>query len=67
MEFLVGPGCVDVHSSSRLGTLDFGVNAMRINWFARELEKIQGWKTSRIEREGHEEYFSMHGINTRGN
>lgn len=59
VEFAVADdGTVGMRSSSRLGFLDFGVNARRLNWFAKELGAREGWTTFTITSETHPTYFS---------
>jgi uncharacterized protein (DUF1499 family) len=63
MEFLLaGQGVCNVRTSSRLGYLDMGVNAKRLNWFAERLGSTPGWKTRPLLKKGHEEYFSLNGV-----
>ena len=38
----IGGGAVQVRSSSRVGYLDFGVNAKRLNYIAQQL-RSRGW------------------------
>jgi hypothetical protein len=52
----------NVRTSSRLGYLDMGVNAKRLNWFAERLGSTPGWKTRPLLKKGHEEYFSLNGV-----
>ena len=47
---------------TRLGYLDYGVNAKRLNWFADRLGATSGWKTSPLLKKGHEEYFALNSL-----
>lgn len=49
------PG-VQVRSSSRIGYLDFMVNAKRLNWLARSL-RDRGWKADGVDPKTHLFYF----------
>lgn len=67
MEFGIGPaagggGTVNVRTSSRLGYLDYGVNAKRFCWFAERLGSLPGWAATPLRAKGHEEYFSLNGL-----
>mmetsp|Transcript_12228 Transcript_12228/g.18758 ORF Transcript_12228/g.18758 Transcript_12228/m.18758 type:complete len:236 (+) Transcript_12228:63-770(+) len=55
VEFLSLRDEVQVRSSSRLGWLDFGVNAKRLNAIAEPLQK-QGWKAIGVDYKSHPEY-----------
>lgn len=48
LELSVGPSAVDIRSSSRVGDLDFGVNAKRLNFLAERL-RSKGWSASNVE------------------
>lgn len=53
---------VQIRSSSRIGYLDFGVNAKRINWIAQELRK-KGWDAPGVDLQGqHRDYSSLNGL-----
>lgn len=53
---------VQIRSSSRIGYLDFGVNAKRINWIAQELRK-KGWEAPGVDLQGqHKDYASLNGL-----
>lgn len=52
---------VQVRSSSRLGYLDYGVNAIRINYLADAL-KAKGWDAPGVELETHREYAGQNGV-----
>ena len=58
VEFAVNDGVVQVRSSSRLGFLDLGVNAKRLNWISAEL-RAKGWTAAAITRAEYPDYFSM--------
>jgi uncharacterized protein (DUF1499 family) len=58
VEFAVKDGEVQVRSSSRLGFLDLGVNAKRLNWISAEL-RAKGWTADAITREDHPDYFGL--------
>uniref|UniRef100_A0A7S2S9B5 DUF1499 domain-containing protein n=1 Tax=Rhizochromulina marina TaxID=1034831 RepID=A0A7S2S9B5_9STRA len=49
---------VQVRSSSRLGYLDFLVNAKRLNWFADAL-RADGWAAGAITSKSHPDYFQQ--------
>jgi uncharacterized protein (DUF1499 family) len=46
---------IQVRSSSRVGYLDFGVNAKRLNWIAKELRK-KGWDAPGVDYATHRVY-----------
>lgn len=50
-----GPRAVQVRSSSRLGYLDFGVNAKRLNYIAKDL-RAKGWTAPGVDLETHRNY-----------
>jgi len=52
---LGGGDSVQVRSSSRVGYLDFGVNAKRINFIAKAL-RAQGWNAEGVDPSTHEFY-----------
>lgn len=53
---------VQIRSSSRIGYLDFGVNAKRINWIAQELRK-RGWDAPGVFlQDQHKDYASLNGL-----
>jgi len=62
MEFSLAKGVCNVRTSSRLGYLDYGVNAKRYNWFANTLAVTPGWAAKPILSKGHEEYFALNGV-----
>ncbi|KAJ1628078.1 hypothetical protein T492DRAFT_615041 [Pavlovales sp. CCMP2436] len=47
---------VQVRSASRLGYLDYAVNAMRLNYISKEL-RAKGWTSPEITTKTHPEYF----------
>ncbi|GMH96888.1 hypothetical protein TrVE_jg7606 [Triparma verrucosa] len=61
VEFAVKDGEVLVRSSSRLGYLDYGVNAKRLNWIGKSL-KEKGWKVKEINRSTHRDYFEQNNL-----
>jgi len=50
-----GKKSVQVRSSSRIGYLDFGVNAKRLNYIAKDL-RAQGWDAPGVEYKSHQNY-----------
>lgn len=48
---------VQVRSSSRIGGLDLGVNAKRLNWISADL-RAKGWKAPAITKEDYPDYFN---------
>jgi len=62
MEFALGEGVCNTRTSSRLGYLDYGVNAKRYEWFAQHLGNTRGWTTTPLRSKGHEQYFAENGI-----
>jgi uncharacterized protein (DUF1499 family) len=48
-------GSIQIRSSSRLGYLDFGVNAKRLNWIADALRQ-RGWDAEGVSYKTHPEY-----------
>ena len=57
VEFAVNKdGGVQVRSSSRLGFLDLGVNAKRLNWLSAHL-RDKGWTAPAIGEEDFPDYF----------
>ncbi|KAG8465217.1 hypothetical protein KFE25_012580 [Diacronema lutheri] len=49
---------VQVRSSSRLGYLDFGVNALRLNAISKEL-RARGWTAAEITPKSHAQYWAL--------
>lgn len=47
---------VQVRSSSRIGKLDLGVNAKRLNWISAQLRE-KGWTAPAITKEDYPDYF----------
>ena len=56
-----GKDSVQVRSSSRVGYLDFGVNAKRLNYIAKDL-RAKGWDAVGVEYDTHEGYFTENNI-----
>merc|ERR1712157_258849 len=52
---------VQVRSSSRLGYLDFGVNAKRINYIAKMLRE-KGWDAPGVDLSTHSDHAMQNGI-----
>ena len=50
-----GKKSVQVRSSSRIGYLDFGVNARRLNYIAKDL-RAQGWDAPGVDFKTHQNY-----------
>jgi uncharacterized protein (DUF1499 family) len=48
---------VQVRSSSRIGNLDLGVNAKRLNWISAEL-RAKGWTAPEITKEDYPDYYN---------
>ena len=58
VEFAVAEsGDVQVRSASRLGYLDFGVNAKRLNYLSSKLRAL-GWTAPQIDSTTHPSYFT---------
>ena len=51
-------GEVQVRSSSRIGFLDLGVNAKRLNWISAAL-RDKGWTAPVITKEDYPDFFAM--------
>jgi uncharacterized protein (DUF1499 family) len=51
----LGEGKLQVRSSSRIGYLDYGVNAKRLNWIAEAL-RAKGWKAVGVDFATHKFY-----------
>ena len=65
MEFLARPdGRVQVRTSSRVGYLDYGVNAKRFNWFAKKVGSFKGWQTTPIRLKEHLEYADLNELSS---
>jgi hypothetical protein len=56
VEFALRNGVVQVRSSSRVGTTDFGVNAKRLNYISSGL-RSQGWDIQELTPKTHRDYF----------
>jgi uncharacterized protein (DUF1499 family) len=52
---------VQVRSSSRLGYLDFGVNAIRLNFIANKL-RLKGWSAPGVSYDTHQNYAIQNGV-----
>lgn len=52
---IIKNGSVEVRSKSRLGYLDFGVNALRLNFIAKGLRE-KGWEAPGVELATHKGY-----------
>ena len=65
VEFAVNDGKVQVRSSSRIGFLDFGVNAKRLNWISSQL-RDKGWTAPAITKDNpdYADYFVLLNFNT---
>eukprot|EP00545_Synedropsis_sp_CCMP1620_P003513 CAMPEP_0119004264 /NCGR_PEP_ID=MMETSP1176-20130426/1047_1 /TAXON_ID=265551 /ORGANISM="Synedropsis recta cf, Strain CCMP1620" /LENGTH=259 /DNA_ID=CAMNT_0006955949 /DNA_START=61 /DNA_END=840 /DNA_ORIENTATION=+ len=61
LEFAAMDGAVQVRSSSRLGYLDYGVNAKRLNYIAAAMRK-QGWEAEGVDFKKHLEYASQNRV-----
>ena len=57
VEFAVKEDEVQVRSSSRLGYLDLGVNAKRLNWISAKL-RAKGWTAPKITEADYPAYFA---------
>lgn len=58
VEFAVTNGQeIQVRSSSRIGNLDLGVNAKRLNWISAQLRE-KGWTAPVITKEDYPDYFN---------
>ena len=55
VEFAYLDDAVQVRSSSRIGYLDFGVNAKRMNWIAKQMQK-RGWDAQGVDLKTHQGY-----------
>lgn len=59
VEFALADGdAVQVRSASRLGFLDFAVNAKRLNWISSRLREL-GWAAPEITAQSHPMYFGQ--------
>lgn len=57
----LGARAVQVRSSSRLGYLDFGVNAKRLNYIAKEM-RAKGWDAKGVDLDTHANYAIQNGL-----
>ena len=58
VEFAVHGDKVQVRSSSRIGFLDLGVNAKRLNYIAAQM-RDRGWAAPSITKEAYPDYFAL--------
>jgi len=58
-----GQNTVQVRSSSRVGYLDFGVNAKRLNYIAKSL-RSQGWVAPGIDFATHQDYAVQNNVSS---
>lgn len=56
-----GDNAVQVRSSSRIGYLDFGVNAKRINYIAKAL-RSNGWTAAGVDLANHQDYAIQNDV-----
>jgi len=52
---------VEVRSSSRVGYLDYGVNAKRLNYIANAL-RSKGWDAPGVDLKTHQDYAIQNGF-----
>ena len=57
----LGERAVQVRSSSRLGYLDYGVNAKRLNYIANDL-RSKGWDAKGVDFDAHQNYAIENGL-----
>ena len=57
----MGARAVQVRSSSRLGYLDYGVNAKRVNYIAKALQS-KGWDAKGVDLDTHANYAIQNGL-----
>jgi uncharacterized protein (DUF1499 family) len=50
-------GGIQVRSASRVGVTDFGVNAIRLNYIAKQLQTKYGWSIPEITSDTHRDYW----------
>ena len=55
-----GERAIQVRSSSRVGYLDFGVNAKRLNYIAKAL-RAEGWDAPDVDPLTHPDYVTQNG------
>lgn len=60
--FRLSKGVCDVRTSSRDGSLDFGVNAKRYNWFVDTLSATGNWQAKPLLKDGHVSYFESNNV-----
>jgi uncharacterized protein (DUF1499 family) len=56
-----GDNAVQVRSSSRIGYLDFGVNAKRLNYIAQDL-RAKGWTATGVDFSVHKDYAIQNNL-----
>lgn len=56
-----GGGSVQVRSSSRIGYLDYGVNAKRLNYIAEKLRQ-KGWDAKGVDYKTHQNYAILNEL-----
>jgi uncharacterized protein (DUF1499 family) len=56
-----GNNAVQVRSSSRIGYLDFGVNAKRLNYIAQDLH-AKGWTAPGVDFSVHQDYAIQNDV-----
>jgi uncharacterized protein (DUF1499 family) len=56
-----GNNAVQVRSSSRIGYLDFGVNAKRLNYIAQDL-RAKGWTAPGVDFSVHQDYAIQNNV-----
>ena len=66
VEFLLRDGVVQVRTTSRVGYLDYGVNAKRYNWFAKRVGSLSGWTTEPVRLKEHLEYAELNDLSSDG-
>jgi uncharacterized protein (DUF1499 family) len=57
----LGDRAVQVRSSSRLGYLDYGVNAKRLDYLANKL-RAKGWDAKGVDYDTHQNYAIQNGL-----
>jgi len=55
-------GTASVRTASRLGFLDLGVNAKRINYIANKLNSVGGWEAPKVSSSSHPNYFNLNRV-----
>jgi uncharacterized protein (DUF1499 family) len=56
-----GDTAVQIRSSSRVGYLDYGVNAKRLNYIAQDL-RAKGWTAPGVEFSAHQDYAIQNNV-----